>query len=282
MDMTTSVTKLGVVVGAVLMMAACGKSSSGSGGSPTGPSRTVTTVTIGGPMSVDEGGTAQLTATAQYSDQASDTVTNQATWTSSNPGVATVSATGLVTALRSGSADISATFEGIVGRRTMPVETARFSVRVALDGVTALDTCDDFTQGLTNGEFAVQVRAVLADGSIFTMVESPGYPGNPSDLRVFNLARNETQSLSNARTFTLDSPGESVRIDFRATEWDEQIVIIPPSIRWVPDGSMNNRLGSRTHAYSSNGIGNLGPSAITLGSSGCQIRLNYDVSATRQ
>jgi hypothetical protein len=282
MDMKTSVTKLSVVVGAILVMAACGKSSSGSGGSPTGPSRTVTTIAIGGPTSVDEGGTAQLTATAQYSDQASEVVTNQATWTSSDPAVATVSATGLVTAVRSGSADISATFESVVGRRTLPVAAARFSVRVALVGVTALDTCDDFTQGLTNGEFAVQVRAVLADGSIFTMVETPGYPGNPSDPQGYTLARGATQSLSNARTFTLDRAGEFVRMDFRATEWDSQIVIIPPSTRWVPDNDMNNRLGSRTHAYSTGGVSNLGPNAITLGSGGCQIRLNYEVSATRR
>lgn len=278
--MKANVLRLSVVTGAILLAAACGKDSGSQ--SVTGPSRTVTTVTIGGPTTVAEGGTAQLTATAQYSDQASDTVTNQATWTSSNPAVATVSATGLVTALRSGSVDISATFESVVGRRTLPVEAARYSVRVALEGVTAISTCDDFTQDLTNGEFAVQVRAVLADGSIFTMEETAGYPGNPSRPQGYNLARGATQSLSSARTFTLDGPGESVRIDFRATEWDEQIVIIPPSVRWVPDGDMNNRLGSRTHAYGSNGVGNVGPNAITLGNSGCQIRLNYNVSATRR
>ena len=73
-----------------------------------------------------------------------------------------------------------------------------------------------------------------------------------------------------------------MRVEFRATEWDEQIVLIPPSTRWIPDNDMNNRLGTRTHSYGNGTFGNLGPNTITIGSGGCQIRLNYDVTATRQ
>ena len=279
--MRTNVARLGVVIVVVALTTACGKSSSNS--SPTAPSRTVTGVTIGGSTTVSEGGTAQLTATAQYSNQTSETVTNQATWISSNPTVATVSATGLLTALRTGSVDVSATFQNVVGRRTVPVGAARFQVRVALDGVTAIDTCDDFTQGLTTGEFTVQVRTVLANGTGDTLAETSGYPGNPANLRVYNLARGATQSLSAARSYSLDgAAGQSVRVEFRATEWDEQIVILPPSTRWVPDSDMNNRLGTRTHSYGNGSFSNLGPGSITLGSGDCRIRLNYDVTATRQ
>ena len=73
-----------------------------------------------------------------------------------------------------------------------------------------------------------------------------------------------------------------MRVEFRATEWDTQLVLIPPSIRFVPDSDMNNRQGTRTHTYSNGNFTNLGPGSVTLGSGGCQIRLNYDVTATRQ
>ena len=278
--MRTNVTRLGLLIVAVALTAACGKSSSTS--SMTGPSRTLSSVTVGGSTSVSAGGTAQLTATAQYSDQSNENVSSQATWTSSNPAVATVSATGLLAALTTGTVAVSATFQNVVGRQTMQVSAARFQVRVELQGVTAIDTCDDFTPGLDSGEFAVQIKTVLADGSGHTLYETTDYPGNPANLRVFNLGRGATATRSDFRTYTLNgASGQFVRVEFRATEWDSQIVLIPPSTRWIPDSSMNNRLGTRTHSYGNNTFSNLGPGSITLGSGGCSIRLNYTVTATR-
>jgi hypothetical protein len=68
---------------------------------------------------VTRGNTVQLTATATFSDNSQQDVTNAATWQSSNTSIATVSATGLVTANNSttGVANITATFQG----RTSPV-----------------------------------------------------------------------------------------------------------------------------------------------------------------
>lgn len=278
--MKTSAARLGMWLAMVALTAACGKSSEST---PTGPTRAVSSVSIGGATSVSEGGTTQLTATAQYSDSTSESVTSQATWTSSDPTVATVSATGLVTALKTGPVDVSATFQSVVGRRTMQIAAARFQLRVALDGVTAIDTCDDVTQGLTEGEFAVQIRTVLTDGTSHTLYETDGYPGSLTELRGFKLARGATQGLNGNRTYTLNgTAGQFVRVEFRATEWDTQLVLIPPSIRFVPDSDMNNRQGTRTHTYSNGNFTNLGPGSVTLGSGGCQIRLNYDVTATRQ
>lgn len=277
--MNIDVTKLGMAGVAALALSAlaCGKSDTA-----TGPSRTVAGVTITGAATVVEGATAQLTATAQYSDQTSTDVTNQATWASSNPAIATVSTTGLLTGRATGTVDVTATVDNLAGRRTVRVDPVRFRVGVRLTGVTALDTCDDFTQDLTNGEFAFQVRTVRADGSTTTMVETAGYPGNANNPSGVTLGRNGTRTLTDVANFTLDgAAGQFVRVEFRATEWDEQIVVFPPSIRWVPDDSMNNRLGTRTHAYSNGNFSNLGPNSITLGASGCQIRLNYDVTATQ-
>jgi hypothetical protein len=59
--------------------------------------------------------TSQLTATEGLADGTQQDVTSQATWTSSNAGIATVSATGLVTAVALGQATITATFQTLSG-----------------------------------------------------------------------------------------------------------------------------------------------------------------------
>jgi len=53
--------------------------------------------------SLPAGGNQQFTLTGSYSDGTSADVSGQATWTSSNPSVATVSTTGLVTAVAAGT-----------------------------------------------------------------------------------------------------------------------------------------------------------------------------------
>ncbi len=65
------------------------------------------------------GQTAQLTATAR--DSAGNVLTRPITWSSSAPTVATVSATGLVSALAAGSATITATADGRSGSATVTV-----------------------------------------------------------------------------------------------------------------------------------------------------------------
>src|SRR3954465_13685460 len=112
-DLTRSV----LFVAIVGLMWGCG---SGGGSStpaaPTPPTPTVTSVTVTGPSgSAKPGESAQFTATAALSNGTSQTVTNQATWQSSNVGVATISSTGLATASGAGDADIRATYQGVPG-----------------------------------------------------------------------------------------------------------------------------------------------------------------------
>ena len=72
--------------------------------------------------SVPAGQTAQLTATAK--DASGNTLTGRTiTWTSSNPSVATVSSSGLVSGVVAGSATITATSEGKSGTAAITVTT---------------------------------------------------------------------------------------------------------------------------------------------------------------
>jgi uncharacterized protein YjdB len=88
------------------------------------PPPTVATVTVtpANPQLL-EGRTVRLTATAR--DAAGNVITGRTvTWTSSNTNVATVDATGLVTAVRRGRATITATIDGVTGSTVVEVDRA--------------------------------------------------------------------------------------------------------------------------------------------------------------
>lgn len=284
----TMVRRIAVVGVLALLAGACSDSptspSTPSTGGTGGTTATVTSVTITGSLSVSEGGTSQLVATANLSDGTSQDVSSQSVWVSTDTTVATVSATGLVTALKTGSTDISATHRSQTGKVTLQVAAATYRLTVSGMSVTALNTCDDFTQGLTNGEFAIRARAITPSGAQTTLATTTGYPGSTTSPRGLNLAKNQARSVGSSRTFTLNgASGQSLRIQFSATEWDEQIVIFPPSIRWIHDSRMSDRSSTRTHSFTSGNFSSLGPNSITIGSSGsCGIRLNYTISAVKQ
>jgi hypothetical protein len=100
-----------------LAVAACG--SDDPPPTPAAPTPTTTAVQVrasgdaSGP--IEAGQTRQLVATATLSTGATSDVTQQAAWASSAAGVATVSATGLVTAVAQGEVEISATFQSVRG-----------------------------------------------------------------------------------------------------------------------------------------------------------------------
>jgi Bacterial Ig-like domain (group 2)/Putative binding domain, N-terminal len=112
-----------------LITAAC----SGGGSSPiptqpAAPSPTPSPVTalaltghgcVDGLCSGQVGNTVQLVATATLSDGTKQDVTAQAQWSSTNPGLATVSGAGLVGFLAAGDAEIVATYQGQSARGTI-------------------------------------------------------------------------------------------------------------------------------------------------------------------
>lgn len=114
-------------------------------------------------VSLAKGRTQQLSAAAVYSDDSNQDVTGVATWTSSDPNVATVTVAGLVTAVTVGSATITATDGGKAGTTAVSV-TAAVLDSIALSPTaigcamgrsiqfTATGTySDSSTQDLTNG-----------------------------------------------------------------------------------------------------------------------------------
>jgi hypothetical protein len=103
------------IISCVLVSCSGGSSRNTTPATPT-PTPSVNTITVTGPAAAAKpGDSVQFTATAAMSNGTSQTVTNQATWQSSNGAVATVSSTGLAVALSGGDADIRATYQGVSG-----------------------------------------------------------------------------------------------------------------------------------------------------------------------
>jgi glucose/arabinose dehydrogenase len=107
----------------LIFAAGCGDDNGGDIQTPT-PAAPVAVVSVSAPDSaIDVGQTVQLTATAQDSTGKDiDGVTFE--WNSSDAGVATVSSTGVVTAVAAGQTEISATADGITGSIALTIIAA--------------------------------------------------------------------------------------------------------------------------------------------------------------
>jgi hypothetical protein len=133
-----------------------GAALAGCGGSAaSGPSATVTAVTIAGTASLSGvGQTSQLTLTATMSSGAPRTVTSQAAWQSSNLTVATVSTAGLVTAQGYGAATITASYQGATTAFAFLVTIAGTWIATVPDGSSVTWVLAQ-SQGLVTGTFSL-------------------------------------------------------------------------------------------------------------------------------
>jgi hypothetical protein len=192
-------------------VAACG-SDGGSPVTPTPPpSSTVSAIQVrasgdaAGPL--EPGQTRQLAATATQSTGSTSDVTQQAVWQSSAVGVATVSPTGLVTAVAAGDVEISATFQNVRGAMGFGVLPARCDLSI---------TPATATFGPFGGPGSVQVQVTTAacrwsarsDAAWLPFTFEPATPGSGSFA--YTAPPNSTTSARTANITVTTSNGESV------------------------------------------------------------------------
>jgi hypothetical protein len=77
------------------------------------------------------GGTQQFTATGTYSDNSTQNITNQVTWSSSKTGVATVNSSGLASGIAGGTSTITATLGSVSNSTTLTVQPATLVITTA-------------------------------------------------------------------------------------------------------------------------------------------------------
>ena len=143
-------------------------------------------LTIGGLHSLEEGETATLSLSVRLSTGGTKTVADGVTWSSENPSTATVTPTGVVTALAAGTAGIRAAFEGISTTATLTVspgprtfsgfvhETAPTETAGIAGATIAVVDAKGVTQSIVSdkaGRFSVR----LPIGSTRFTVTAPNY-----------------------------------------------------------------------------------------------------------
>ena len=129
----------------------------------------VTEVTVSGGGTVSIGGTLQLTAVTVP-------VGRTVTWTSSDEDVATVAADGLVTGVAAGTATITATSEGIEGKR--PVTVTQAPIISAVPAATLFTLAADET---TVSDLTVAISNIGTGTLTGLALEDTVYPGPVKD-----------------------------------------------------------------------------------------------------
>ena len=106
----------------------------------TNSTATLTSITVastGAASSVAAGATLQLSATGHYSDGTTATLTSQVSWASSDGTLASLSGSGMLTALKAGSVTVTATKGTVSGNMVITVTQATLS-SIAVSGASSL------------------------------------------------------------------------------------------------------------------------------------------------
>jgi uncharacterized protein YjdB len=162
--------------------------------------------------SVVIGSTQQMSATGTYDNGTKASVTDEASWSSSNASVATVSATGLVTGVSSGSATISATDSGTTGSTTMTVVTS------TLTSISITPTSVSLSPSQSQQFTAV---GHLADGTTTTITSSVTWASSDTSIATIDsnglcVAKSGSTSGSTKITATSGSvTSNSVTVDVK-------------------------------------------------------------------
>lgn len=195
-----TVTAAGVVTGVAVGAATITATSEGKTGTAdvTVIPVPVATVEVSPPTSdLTVGQSGQLTATAK--DARGNVLTGRAVaWTSGAPSVATVSVSGVVTAVGAGNAVIFATIEGRTGSATVNVR------QIAVTSVTVTPAVNSIAVGAS-----VQLTATVRSGTTILTDRGVGWTSSSDAIAVVSSTGRVTGLKAGAVTITATSEGVS-------------------------------------------------------------------------
>lgn len=180
-----------LIVFAAIGLAACtGSNQSATSTAPTAPTPTVAAVSIAGAPAA-AAAAFQLSANARLSDGSTQDVTRSATWASSNAGIATVTASGLVTPVSTGDVNISATYQGMSGMAHVTITSKVYTISGVVTDSTPTGTpiadarVQDIgaTYALSNAQGAFTLSGISA-GLTLIEVTKQGYRTAEYEIQV--------------------------------------------------------------------------------------------------
>jgi trimeric autotransporter adhesin len=199
------------------------------------------------------GSSQQFRATATLSNGATQDLSSLVSWSSSDPSVATISTSGILTALGTGTVTVSATTAGITGSTSVRIERI-VSLTVAAANTTGTATLGDTLQFVATG--------TLSDGT--TRDVSTLVTWSAADTQIATVASNgvATAVAPGTTTITAAFPGIASASAAITVQGPTSITVTPPNPSAIagatqqfnamgtfPDGS--NRDVTRAASWSS-------------------------------
>ncbi len=239
---------------------------------------------------VAQGIPVKFSAVAIFSDSTTRTVTNQATWISSDPSVVTVSTTllnrGLAVTLAPGTVTISATYQGVTGETTLTVTGAQlttiqitpfsptlpvgFITRFQATGIYADNTTQDLTGLVTwltsDPAVAVVSNAPFSKGRVTPLAAglvtiSAAYAGVTGENSV-TVTSAALESLEISPADAMISVGEFVPFTATGAFSDGSTLNVTGYVTWLSSAPLvadiSNATGSRGQAKG------LSPGGVTI------------------
>ena len=185
-----------------------GCDSDGGGNGATAPSPIATSLSLASAPQVSQ--IVQVTATASFSDGTTKDVTSAAAWSSSDTAIATVSSSGLVTALGGGDVDITATYEGVSA-------TIRLTLTASAPNVTSISVTGPISLELSaSAQFTA--TATRSDGSTENVTSSVTWTSSNTTVATVTASGTVTANqggVANIRA-TLDGLSDEVSLTVTA------------------------------------------------------------------
>lgn len=165
---------------------------------------TLTSVTIGPPTpTIQQGNTLQMTATGTFNDGTTKTLSSNLFWSSSDQTVASISTTGLVTAVSVGTAQLSAASGTVTGTTTLTVSLGNITQ------IAITPTNSSTLQGTTVQFTAI---ATTSDGVTHDITSSAQWNSSNSNAGTINSAGLFTAapSVTSAQATTISATSGNI------------------------------------------------------------------------
>jgi uncharacterized protein YjdB len=194
------------------------------------------------------GDTEQFTATIGYDDGTSQVVTTQATWSSDDDAIATVSASGLATGVSAGDTTISAAFLGLTGTADVTITDAYVTeVVVAPASAVAI---------VGGGEVQFTATAIYNDSTSSDVTDTATWTSDDDAIATVDAAGAATAVAEGTTTITAEFDGVSGTASLTVpANVVLQSIAVTPATASIAAGSTQQFIATAT--YSDNSTANV-------------------------